>query len=286
MQSGTDTTNRKAFFKLLAAINTRLFIPHRISVEFSRNRATVIQEHTAPHRLFRSSFSKLKKDLKDQYGDHAQIGDMTTILEKIDEILDADLANLERLHASLPSGDVILEEFMQLIQDEIGEPYDSTEASKEYCRRKTSNIPPFCKVDDKDKEDEDRRIGDVVIWLELLEKLKTVKKPLIFVTDDNKENWWMRSGGRKIPQPSLYKEVFDCTGQHVVFYSSDRFSESGPRRLKISVPPEFAKETKQIGENQQEMVLHSSLFYESPAFGIFEKGLSSTDADFVGPPRR
>ncbi len=74
---------------------------------------------------------------------------------------------------NLIDDDVILRELVSVIGDEVGEPYPEAEVQGEYKRRKDGLIPPFCKMDDD--KDGVRRVGDVVIWLELLKNTRALE---------------------------------------------------------------------------------------------------------------
>ncbi|MEH3116817.1 MAG: PIN-like domain-containing protein [Methylorubrum populi] len=56
----------------------------------------------------------------------------------------------------------------------------------------------------KDAAKEDQGIGDVLIWLSLLHLGRTQRKDLIFVTGEEKADWFVRSGGKRLyPRPEL-----------------------------------------------------------------------------------
>ena len=42
------------------------------------------------------------------------------------------------------------------------------------------------------------------------EKAKVTKKPIIFISGDVKEDWWLEKDGKRImPLPQLKKEIYD-----------------------------------------------------------------------------
>jgi PIN like domain len=91
-----------------------------------------------------------------------------------------------------------------------------------------NKIPPgFMDVD----KDEDERYGDLVLWVEIIEQAKSISKPIIFVTDDQKEDWWLRISGRTIGlRPELVAELWGATRQLFYMYSTDRFIEMAKAR--------------------------------------------------------
>jgi hypothetical protein len=241
--------NRTAFLKLLGAIKDRLFVPHRVATEFSRNRVAVIRGHFGPQRIIKSKLDEAARVIRDKYPKHAHLDEFQALVESAKKLVDDRYGVAEKRHTALITDDSILRELLAIIGDEVGEPYAEDEVTKEYKRRKDGSIPPFCKMDD-DKEEE-RRIGDVVIWLELLKSYADTKKSLIFVTDDMKENWWQESGGRHDPQPSLIQEAYNRTGGDILFYTSERFNETAPGRLGVEIPRGLAEETKILREQER-----------------------------------
>jgi len=75
----------------------------------------------------------------------------------------------------------------------------------------------------------------------MIEKAKADKRPIIFVTDDGKSDWWYIHRGRKIgPHPALVEEFWAKTGQqfHIyellqfLRYAADTGSEIRPDAVK------------------------------------------------------
>ena len=68
------------------------------------------------------------------------------------------------------------------------------EIAKELDYRITNKIPPGYKDAGKD----DRGVGDVIIWMTILEVGKTRSNPLVFVTHEQKSDWFYRVNNRGI----------------------------------------------------------------------------------------
>jgi hypothetical protein len=72
--------------------------------------------------------------------------------------------------------------------------------------------------------------GDFFIWMEIIGVAKAKQLPVIFVTDDAKEDWWLDICGRTIgARPELRKEFTDQTAQVIHFYSPSNFLEHAAR---------------------------------------------------------
>ena len=243
--------NSLAFCKLLIAIKGRLFVPHQVALEFARNRVQVIRGHYRPHRSLRTALDRAEKAMTEEFRKHPDLGELCALIALTRTAIDDRFGDAEKAHMGLISDDVVLQQVLDIIGTDVGESYPRADLDKEYKRRKDGNIPPFCKMDDD--KDEERRMGDLALWLELLKKYEGSGKPLIFVTDDTKENWWLDSGaGRHDPQPSLVQEVYQRTGADVLFYTADRFSETAQTRLGIDIGKTLADETRQIQQRENE----------------------------------
>ncbi|GGE01991.1 hypothetical protein GCM10011390_21060 [Aureimonas endophytica] len=73
----------------------------------------------------------------------------------------------------------------------------------------------------KDASKGDQGVGDVLIWLSLLNLGETHKKDLVFVTGEEKADWFVRSGGRRLyPRPELVDEYRRRSGGRSLRLSS------------------------------------------------------------------
>jgi hypothetical protein len=63
---------------------------------------------------------------------------------------------------------------------------------------------------DAKKETDEQKTGDYLLWSEMLDRAEATAgdgHPYLFVTDDQKEDWYERSGGQAVgPQPALLRE--------------------------------------------------------------------------------
>src|SRR5258708_7534895 len=112
----------------------------------------------------------------------------------------------ERLKAT----DSYSERIMQLYQGKIGDPYKKDQLLDIYRqadKRFELQVPPGWK--DKGKKSYDK-YGDVILWFQLLEYAHTHNKPILFITDDVKTDWFLsaqESNGHPRPRPELVQEI-------------------------------------------------------------------------------
>jgi hypothetical protein len=121
---------------------------------------------------------------------------------------------------------VALERVLALFSDRVGtQPAPERLASvrKEGEDRYAKRIPPGYKDAKKDAPDSDK-YGDLIIWKDLIEKARTAKRPIVFITDDVKEDWWQIHRGAKIgPRPELLEEFRAQSQQDFHIYELGQF---------------------------------------------------------------
>lgn len=132
------------------------------------------------------------------------------------------------------SSDEILEFVESIFSGRTGGPIDEGELQTliaEGERRYQAEIPPGYKDGKKDGSgDPHRKFGDLIVWRQLIKKAKEAGKPLIFVTDDKKEDWWLEQSGRTIgPRTELREEFIRDVSQDFWMYTVDKFIEEAAR---------------------------------------------------------
>ena len=139
-----------------------------------------------------------------------------------------ELDKQKTFHPDFITEDDVLNEVTTIFENCIGAEFSKKELLAIYEEGKErygAKIPPGYKDGPEKKEQGDRHVfGDLIIWKELLNYTKAKKKPLIFVTDDRKEDWWTIQSRKTIrPREELIKEFFDITGIRILIYNADQF---------------------------------------------------------------
>lgn len=121
-------------------------------------------------------------------------------------------------------------------------------------KRFEEKIPPG--FEDR-KKPEDSRYGDYLIWVQLQEKAKSDRKDMIFVTRDEKKDWYDEIGqGKKRPALALLQEFHDKTEhQRIFIFKPSRFLEKflplvQPRPRLSQVTKKAIEEIKKFQENR------------------------------------
>ena len=159
--------------------------------------------------------------------------------------LDAIRSYVSRLEASHPDvfgadrdDDSVRDRWDALLEDRIGPPLqpDKTWYQEAESRYEAGTPPGYA---DRKKETQARTYGDLILWFELLGRVAELREqstqnvPVIFVTDDAKEDWWRDFDGENLgPRLELVKEIAAVGGVPFWIYSLARFMEIGAERLK------------------------------------------------------
>lgn len=70
----------------------------------------------------------------------------------------------------------------------------------------------------------------------MLEKAKSDDVDIVFITDDQKNDWWHQFKGKTIgPHPHLVQEFFDYSGRMFHIYSLENFTKYASKYLKQKV---------------------------------------------------
>jgi hypothetical protein len=153
----------------------------------------------------------------------------------------------------------LLDVLSSLLDGKVGAPYAVERLEEIYKignKRYEHEIPPGYKDKDKDKDNKEgvRKFGDLILWLQIVDKAKDTKKPIILVTDDMKDDWWLRSKGRIIgPRPELVDEIHSSASVKFYLYQADRFMEYAKKFLERQVKQEAIDEVREI-RNRDEVI--------------------------------
>jgi hypothetical protein len=113
-------------------------------------------------------------------------------------------------------------------------------ARKEGQRRVTDKIPPGYK--DRDKSDS---TGDYIVWRQLMTEAANRKLPVIFVTDDTKEDWVRREHGLTLgARPELREEMNREAGVPLFMLTTETFLRHAKTYLGTEVSDETVDQAR------------------------------------------
>ncbi|WP_437895166.1 PIN domain-containing protein [Sorangium sp. So ce124] len=238
----TEAT-RKEFLELVSSpeVAQRIWIPHRVAFEYHRLLHSVRYEQLAACLEMQSDIKKWAKSIRS--GDHHRRGEQ--FLELANKLVED--AESQYMH---PDRQALIERIAELFDGKVGLAWDEkrlTETVKDGEQRYKNKIPPGF----EDRKPGDEKYGDLVIWFQIVDEARKRQKPVIFVTDEVKEDWWLRIGGRTVgPLPALRNEMFEKANVMFYMYSGDRFLEQARTSLKRPVADATVAEVKHVREEQ------------------------------------
>lgn len=243
------------YLELLFSIKGRLWMPFQIGREFHNNRYNEIIRQ----KKIYSDYIKKVKSLKDDFKSKSRNPFIPDEYLEYLELIITDLCKSERNFDTIISSDNVLNDLNEIYKDNVGESYTIEELNEIYSegkQRYKDKVPPGY-MDEKNKPLDNRKYGDLILWKEILEKATKDKKDIIFITSENKEDWWDKMDNNKIisPHPSLRKEFREVTGQNYYSFQPFRFLELSKKFLQFDIKKEVIDEVKTNDNNNYYTIL-------------------------------
>nr|WP_287324082.1 PIN-like domain-containing protein [Mesorhizobium sp.] len=235
--------------EVLAAFESfgnRLWLPYQVAAEFQADWREADSGNRAAYEKLKDDLAKKRQDLEAAIGAFSRFDPWPkgSSMEDIGKFFDRLIAEVDRAVTQLPEALTVFNEVTVIFDGKVGDqPNDIELRRKEAQRRYEEKIPPGY----KDKG----RAGDYLIWAEMRDKAKVSQLPMLFVTDDSKEDWWARHSGRTLgPRPELRHEFFNDTGQLFYAYSPARFLSFVSTRDRNLVSIETVQEMERVQDAQ------------------------------------
>lgn len=239
---------RDELLRVFEVLKDSLWIPHQVGLEFQRNRLEVeFGAQDVYDRLtkdYEAALVQPKEKLR-QLRAHPTIN-----VEREIAVLDMFLEDFGKRMAAArddhPTRDIALavSRLTELFKGRVGArwtPEQMSALKKEGEERYTKKIPPGYK-DVKKEAGEFDKYGDLMIWKDLIKQAKLSKRPIIFISDDAKEDWWWIHRGRKLgARPELLEEFHSLAEQDFHIYEFTQFL-----RIAAERHPEIQKGVEQI----------------------------------------
>ena len=245
---------REELLRLFDVLKESLWIPYQVGLEFHRNRLDVeLGAQDAYEILIRdqeATIEKARERLR-QLRAHPTISVSKELaaLDMFSSDFRARMIAAQGMHPVQEISDAIAR-LTQLLEGRIGDkwkPEQLAALKKEGDDRYAKKVPPGYK-DAKKSEGELDKFGDLIIWKSMITKAKSDRRPVIFITDDAKEDWWWIHKGRKLgPRPELVEEFQAESGQGFHIYEFGQFLRFAAERF-----PEIRAGVDQVEKSLQE----------------------------------
>ncbi len=246
---------RVKLIEVLNKLGDRVWIPHQVGLEFYRGRLRVIHKKEESHKYILG----LVKGLEEEVGKHFDSETFNSKVRKLLKSLEKEINTAKTTHCDWGKKDTIEIELEKIFKGKIGSAYSDKDLSKIYedgRDRYAKEIPPGFKDKDKDEKDKTgtKKYGDLVLWMQILDKAKSLKKPIVLVTNEAKGDWWWKLNSTEIvgPRFELKKECQKITGDTFHLYQSDEFVKHAPKYLDVSdVDHSIIDQIKKLKESSQ-----------------------------------
>ena len=245
---------RDQLLRLFGVLRDSLWIPYQVGLEFHRNRLDVeFGSRDAYDRVADDCTDALEqaRDRLRKLRAHPVI-DVERELAAFDRFVADFRARLRADKDNHPTQAIAeaLDRLTDLFVGRVGEKWQPEELKalkKEGEERYANKIPPGYKDSGKDAG-QYGRFGDLIIWKDMIAKAKEEQRPVIFVSDDAKEDWWWIHRGEKLgPRPELIQEFRECSGQTFHIYQFTQFL-----RIAADRHPEIKAGVKEIEKSLRE----------------------------------
>lgn len=254
--------------------SNRLFIPTRVAREFANNRANKIGDVFLQVRQLKnnlnSGYFKIEKyPLLEQNKDFQDLLKQFELIQKSLKVSRKLLDNIESHIQSWTWNDSVSNSYNEIFSSDIIVEVQKSceELEKDLAFRIEYKVAPGY----KDSKKLDDGIGDLVIWQTILEIGKNLDKDVIFVTNDQKNDWFYKQDKVGLyPKFELFDEFRRFTnGKSIAIINFVKFLEISDADAKTI---EDVKTT--ISENTNEDFqrgltgLIAGLQVEHPKFGF------------------
>lgn len=247
----------EGFFNILERLKDRIWIPHQVATEFYENREVVIAYqlniYNEIEKRFNESYGKLENQLAG-FKRHFSIKP-EQLLQLIQSGIQNAKESLKKERESYPdmsSSDPLRDRLVELFASNVGSPFDNKRLSEIYLeaeQRFNFKQPPGY---NDAKKPFPEKYGDVVVWFQLIEYAKTKQRPLILVTDDRKEDWWLKKdGGTVAPRPELTNEIQAKAGIKFYMYHSEQFIKYAQEFLDLEDQQVAVQGVEEIGKQDE-----------------------------------
>ncbi|MEU7531357.1 PIN domain-containing protein [Saccharothrix sp. NPDC042600] len=249
---------RENLLSVLRKLASNLWVPHQVLVEFWRNRESVIRDPGDSDKTVDSIATHCGNAINDlrSWANRVSLPPETTstLVGHIQSGFDQVASEVRALSAATNTDfsynteqDAVLKELEEIVAGRVGAEMSREAHAKavaEGLRRVANQEPPGYK--DKNKGDS-RAAGDYIVWEQVLTEAEARKKPVVFVTGDNKEDWWrVEAGQRRGPRVELVQEMLRRTGQLLLMVRPSQLLEYAKNFLEVEVSADSVRDVENI----------------------------------------
>lgn len=266
---------RDDFLNFFDTVKGRIWQPEQVGYEFLNNRPRVISEQSKAYAAAIKSVEDLSNSFSEERAHPFISHQVKTAYDNAAKAIKDEMKKNQAAQDKLLTEDDILDKISVLFEGKVGAAYSADQMStafKDGEARYAQKTPPGYMDEKKFKEpknDFEKRsnFGDWILWRQLMDFANASKKPVILVTNDTKEDWWLEKSGKTLgPRPELIAEFFAETGQHILIYKPERSLDLGKEKLQAKVDDksiaEVSSEREARERSSQERMSNEKSLYE------------------------
>lgn len=245
---------RNDLFAAVDAFKEQMWVPYQAGLEYQQNRLRVVAAQRAAYDEIRRELDSAAKRLQSRRADHPVL-DPGEFRQVVTAAFDSVRRHVDRAEKGHPEvfrddrdDDMVRDKWDELLADRVGEKLNVDDAWLREAEKRYAALRPPGFADQK-KDAPARVYGDLILWCELLNFVSAradetkADAPMIFVTDDRKEDWWRIEQGQPLgPHPELAEEMAAKGGKPFWIYSVGRFVQIVAERMGWPQSSDVARE--------------------------------------------
>lgn len=251
-----NEATRDSILNAIASFGDRVWVSRQAADEFFYNRRKVVVSAGLDFDQGKSRVEGIRKAIAEHVTELRKLrvvpGQVADELEhSVAEAIAKAAVEIEASRSKHPDylrDDPLLERLLTIFEGRVGAGLQGDQrdaALREAAARFKAKRPPGY-MDEGTKEG-DRRYGDYLMWSETIVFAKSEKVPVIFVTSEQKEDWWEKGSGRILgPRWELVQEFDEQAGQPIIIYQTERFAHFAAERAGASLTPDIAEEIREV----------------------------------------
>lgn len=269
-----DESITNEIFDVIERYSSQIVIPYHAAEEYNKNIHAVLLQQLRnideAQKAFDVFLQLLEAKRNQPYISSSSNEKLKNLKDSIQHDFDIQSKYLQEqlLHGELQN------KMSVLLNDKVLPPFSEDELEtikKEGEYRYNNKIPPGW----KDNTKGENSYGDLINWKEILRFAKKKKKSIIFVTNDQKEDWVCKYQGKTIcPHYELLREFYQSVDNtQLIFhiYTLDRFLNFVHDQDKTLISEGTVKQVRDIlGDLQQTDLANTILKYQESLKSITE----------------
>lgn len=241
----------KELMDVIKKLNDRLWIPYQVGLEYHKELFSVIAGQIKKYKDAVNAINSIQISFAEKRN-HPFLPDelhskTLGLFEELTTFFNTQCSKLD----SYIMEESVKDDLCNQLEGKIGDGFKQEDLEKIYVEgevRYKCQKPPGFK--DSKKPTIEEKYGDLIIWKEIIEKSKSAKKHILFVSNDTKKDWFVEFEGKTYgPHPSLIKEFQDLTGSSIYIYTLESFLRYADK-LDIKVTDTVLEELKERKESQ------------------------------------